>query len=279
MVYVPRRKRRTGKPRVYRKRRGLGVKSVKTIARQVVNEGRERKIKQAFITNYPLSVYNSGDINYGANTVSMMCLSPNDLPGTFPTVANLSITQGVDTDQRVGSRIEMKKGVARLYFNPTIYNTYNTQPQPMLVQVFIGYDRTTGNGQPSPSLPQFFEDSGNASSPVGWALDTFKRINKERYVIFNRRTYKIGQAEFFGTANSPPQQYYTNNDFKYSARCTIDYTKHLIKHVKYSVDSDNTPTTRQLWMWWMITPATGSTISTSRQITMNGELTLHYTDA
>lgn len=282
MVYVPKRSRRGArKPRMRRKRRGLGVKSVKTIARKVVAENRERKYKQFSFINYTLSPYNSGDFNLGANSVSMVCLSPYDGPAVGPNV-NLAISQGVQTDERIGSRIEMKKGTIRLYFSPTFYDpTYNTTPMPMLLQVFIGYDRTTGNGQPSATLPDFFEDNGNAQNPVGWAIDTFRKVNKERYVIFNRRTYKIGNAEYFGSANTPAQQHYTNNDFKYAIKTSFDYTKHLIKTVKYNKDNAviDTPTTRQLWMWWMITPVIGTAIGGSRQINCTAECTIQYTDA
>lgn len=282
MVYVPRRSRRGArKPRMRGKRRGMGVKAVKTIARSVVAENRERKYKQFTINNYTLSPYNQGDFNLGANSVSMCCLSPYDGPAVGPSV-DLAIAQGVETDQRIGSHIQMKKGIIRLYFSPSYYDaTYNFSPQPMLLQVFIGYDRTTGNGQPSATLPDFFESNGNAENPVGWAIDTFRKVNKERYVIFNRRTYKIGNAEYFGNAPQTGQQYFTNNDFKYSIKTSFDYTKHLIKNVKYNKDNavTNTPTTRQLWMWWMIVPSTGAAVGSSRQINLNAECTIEYTDA
>lgn len=284
MVYVPKRNRRgKSKPRMRKRGRGLGVKSVKTIARQVVSENRERKLKQFTIVNYALSPYNVGDQILGANTVSMVCLSPNNIPGTSPP-ADLSIQQGTDSDNRIGSRILMKSGIARLFFSANAQdNVYNQFPQPMMVQVFVGYDRTTSNGQPSASLPQFYEVNGISVSPTGNVLDTFRKINKERYVIFNRRTYKIGNAEYFGAGSGSGQavsrQYYTNNDFKLTQRATFDYTKHLIKTVKYSDDGDTTPTTRQVWMWWITTPLTGTLTGGARQITLNMEAVVKYTDA
>ena len=245
------------------KRRGLGVKAVKAIARAVVGENREKKLKQFTVTNYSLSPYNAGDQNLGINTVSMVCLSPNNIAGTYPGV-DLSIQQGYDTDNRIGSRIEMKSGIARLFMSANIYDVnYNTAPQPMIVQVYIGYDRTTGNGQPSATLPEFYEINGVSTAPTGTVLDTFRKINKERYVIFNRRTYKLGNAEYFGsgsgTSSTVGRQYYTNNDFKLTQRATFDYSKHLIKTVKYVNDGDTTPSTRQLWMWWVVSPMTGQT--------------------
>jgi len=284
MVYVPKRNRRGGKskPRMRKRGRGLGVKSVKTIARQVVSENRERKLKQFSITNYSLSPYNSGDQNLGINTVSMVCLSPNNIAGTYPD-ADLSIQQGNDTDNRIGSRVLMKSGVARLFMSANTYDTtYNLYPQPMIVQVFIGYDRTSGLGQPSATLPEFYEVNGVSTAPTGTVLDTFRKINKERYVIFNRRTYKLGNAEYFGsgqaTGGNLQRQYYTNNDFKLTQRATFDYSKHLIKTVKYVNDGDTTPSTRQIWMWWIITPMTGATTGGSRQITLNMEACVKYTD-
>lgn len=285
MVYVPKRSRRgrARKPRVRKRGRGLGVKSVKTIARQVISENRERKLKQFTIVNYALSPYNVGDQILGANTVSMVCLSPNNIPGTSPP-ADLSIQQGVDSDNRIGSRIEMKSGIARLFLSASSQDSvYNQYPQPMVVQVFVGYDRITSNGQPSASLPQFYEVNGASVPPTGTVLDTFRKINKERYVIFNRRTYKIGNAEYFGAGSGAQstvaRQYFTNNDYKFTQRATFDYSKHLIKTVKYSDDGDTTPTTRQVWMWWVITPMTGALTGGGRQITLNMETCVKYTDA
>ncbi len=277
-------KRSVGAKRKMRsKRGGLGVKAVKDIARSVVTENREKKLKQFTVVNYAISPYNIGDQVLGPSTVSLVCLSPNNIAGTSPP-ADLSIQQGVDTDNRIGSRIEMKSGVARLFMSANIYDvTYNTAPQPMIVQVFIGYDRTTGNGQPSAALPQFYEVNGVSVSPTGNVLDTFRKINKERYVIFNRRTYKLGNAEYFGsgsgTSSTVGRQYYTNNDFKLTQRATFDYTKHLIKTVKYSNDGDTTPSTRQLWMWWIMTPMTGQTTGGARQVTLNMEACVKFTDA
>lgn len=281
MVYVPRsRKSRAPKRRMRKRGSRMGPKSVKTIARSVMDERLEKKMTTTFVSNYPLSPYNKGDYNLGVNTVSMICLSPNDIAGVFPT-APLEIQQGTASNQRIGQNITMKKGEIRLYFVPNGYNaTYNFEPQPMILQCFIGYDKTTGNGQPSAALTNFFLTDGGATNPTGTAMDTFRKVNTSRYAVFNRRTYKIGQAEFFGTGNNPSQQYYTNNDFKYNIKTTFDYTKHLIKTVKYPRGGiDNTPNTRQLWMWWMICPASGLSTTGSRNITVNAECTLRYTDA
>lgn len=267
--------RKASKPK-----RPASNKQIAKIARTVIDQRSEKKMVTSFISNYPLSTYNSGDYNLGVNTVSMLCLSPNNIVGSYP-VAPLEISQGVASNERIGQNITMKKGEIRLYFVPNGYNaTYNFEPQPMLLQVFVGYDKTTGDGQPSASLTNLFLTDGGATNPTGQAIDTFRKINRSRYAVFNRRTYKIGQAEFFGTANQANQQYYTNNDYKYSVRTTFDYTKHLIKTVKYPRGgTDNTPNTRQLWMWWMLAPATGLSTTSSRNITVNAEATLHYTDA
>lgn len=258
----------------------MGPKSVKNIARTVMDERLEKKMVTSFVSNYPLSPYNAGDYNVGANTVSMICLSPNDIAGTYP-YAPLEVSQGVASNQRVGQNITVKKGEIRLYFVPNGYNaTYNYEPQPMILQVFIGYDKTTGDGQPSAALTNLFLTDGGATNPTGQAIDTFRKINTSRYAVFNRRTYKIGQSELFGTANNPSQQYFANNDFKFNIKTTFDYTKHLIKTVKYPRGgTDNTPNTRQLWCWFMICPATGLSTASSRNITVNAEATLRYTDA
>lgn len=284
MPFYPNRRKpkakRSYKPKPKRK---VSNQRIARIAKQVVSQSREYKLKQFTVSNYALSPYNRGDSTLGINTVSMVCLTPNDIPGTYPT-ADLAIAQGADTDERIGSQITMKNGQVRLFLNANIYDvTYNIAPQPMIVQVFIGYDRTTGNGQPSATLPEFYEFNGQANAPTGEVLDTFKRINTERYVVVTRRTYKIGNAEYFGSGSGQPstvgRQYYTNNDFQLSKQVTIDYSKHMIKKVKYVKDGDQTPSTRQLWMWWLMTPMTGAVTGGERQVNINMECTVKYTDA
>lgn len=284
MPFYPNRRKpkakRSYKPKPKRK---VSNQRIARIAKQVVSQSREYKLKQFTVSNYALSPYNRGDSTLGINTVSMVCLTPNDIPGTYPT-ADLAIAQGADTDERIGSQITMKSGQVRLFLNANIYDvTYNIAPQPMIVQVFIGYDRTTGNGQPSATLPEFYEFNGQANAPTGEVLDTFKRINTERYVVVTRRTYKIGNAEYFGSGSGQPstvgRQYYTNNDFQLSKQVTIDYSKHMIKKVKYVKDGDQTPSTRQLWMWWLMTPMTGAVTGGERQVNINMECTVKYTDA
>lgn len=282
MPFYPRRNKPKAK-KPYKPKRKASNQRIAKIAKQVVSQSREYKLKMFTVSNYAISPYNRGDSTLGANTVSLVCLTPNDIPGTYPT-ADLAIAQGSDTDERIGSQITMKSGQVRMFLSANVYDvTYNTAPQPMVVQVFIGYDRTTGNGQPSASLPEFFEFNGLASAPTGEILDTFKRINSERYVVVTRRTYKIGNAEYFGsgsgTSSTVGRQYYTNNDYSLSRQVTIDYSKHMIKKVKYVKDGDQTPSTRQLWMWWLMTPMTGQTTGGERQVSVNMECTVKYTDA
>lgn len=101
-------------------------------------------------------------------------------------------------------------------------------------------------------MPNFFQSGNTSISPQGNLLDDFLTVNKQAYNVAFTRTFKVGNATIFDggeTASGPlnQNQKYTNNDFKINAKCTIDYTKHLIKTQSFN-DSTFVPSNRQLYL-------------------------------
>ncbi len=281
MVYNGYRRKRTGrvpKRKVYRKRRGLGVKSVKNIARQVAREGREKKRVAFQFFNFALSPYGIGTQNGSINSLTRLPLTPQNYTNTPATL--LQIPQGTGSDDRIGNKIRMVSGKLRIMMNPTAQDTtFNTNPIPYIVTVFVGYDKTQAHGIPLSNFPDFYMVGDLAVAPQGNILDTFRKVNTSRYVICYKRTAKIGYSIFSGFGQNQAAQNYANNDFSYTKKMTIDFTKRMLKNVKFTDSSDLVPCGRQLWAWFMIVPADGTVTTNARAVEIHCENELYYTDA
>lgn len=277
-VYAKRTKRtKRGKRGVRGKRSGLGVKAVRAIAKQVAESGRETKMVNYVVSDFQLAAYNVGTFGGSGNSLTRLCVTPQNYTNTPATA--LTIPSGSGSDERVGNHIEMTGGRLRLMFNGAVQDSiFNPAPAPQIVQVYIGYDKTQPHGIPLANFPDFYMLRDTAVSPTGTILDTFRTVNSNRYVVCYKRTVKVGMASYEGANNNPAYQYWANNDFKYSARVNIDFTKRMLKHVKYSDQSENVPTGRQLWCWIMICNPYGQT-GVGRPIKVNAECVNTYKDA
>lgn len=280
MVYYGYRRKRSArrpKRRVRAKRTGLGVKAVKRIAQQVADSGRETKMVNYIVDDFRLASYNIGTFGGSANSLTRLCCTPNTYTNTPAT--QLSIPSGTGSDERIGNKIEMTGGKIRIMFNAAQQDTiYNPAPQPQIVQVYVGYDKTQAHGIPLANFPDFYMNRDTAVAPTGTLIDTFRTVNTSRYVICYKRTVKIGMANYQGSNNNPAFNYWANNDFKYSARVNIDFTKRMIKSVKYSDQGETIPTGRQLWCWFMVVNPYGA-VGVGRPIKVNAECINTYQDA
>ncbi len=267
-----------GKRRMRGKRGALGVKAVKDIARQVAREGREKKRVAFQFFNYALSPYGIGNQNGSINSLTRLPLTPQNYTNTPATL--LQIPQGTGSDDRIGNKIRMISGKLRIMINPTAQDsTFNVNPIPYIVTVFVGYDKTQAHGIPLSNFPDFYMVGDLAVPPQGNLLDTFRKVNTSRYVICYKRTVKIGYSEAAGFGQNAAAQYFANNDFSFSKKITIDFTKRMLKDVKFTDSSDLVPCGRQLWAWFMIVAADGTVTTNARAVEIHCENELYYTDA
>lgn len=280
MVYGKfyRKRRNAPKRRLYRKRSGLGVKSVKKICQSVVERGRETKSKQALInqqTIYPYAQGNAGS----TDSCILFSLTPNT-DTTFPQ-GQVGLFLGNQAGQRIGNEVQFVKGTMRMMFSANPYNvTLNPNPQPMMVRVFVGYDKTTAHGKPEVDLPEFFQAGNSSRDPASNLTDMFSIVNKDRYVILYTRTVKVGNAEYFGTTTgtvSANTNYYTNNDYKINPVVNINFSKRMRHHVKFQ-DAAGTAAGRGTWCWLLASPASGTTM-VGGALSFQAQLNLEYKDA
>jgi hypothetical protein len=196
-----------------------------------------------------------------------------------PLDTNLAIVQGVQEAQRVGNRIKVKKATFKAVFVPSGYNvSTNPIPEPVHVKLCLFYEKAKPTTQPVP-VSNMFELGAGQYAIQGELSDMVAPFNKDRYVVVATKTFKLGFQQYFGTGNQPASQQWSNNDFKLNQLINWDFTKHLVKLVKYN-DNATLPITRGLWMQVMVAPASGQPgLSGVIPATMQYWNDLHYEDA
>lgn len=269
--YFPKKRRGVKSAKGYKKRNSaMGVKSVTKIVKNVMAKNMEVKtLDYAWAPNTLLGVYGG------------TLFSTNGCFTLSPSASYLNCVQGVASNNRIGNHIKIKSAKMSLMFTPHPYDlTFNPTPSPLVITVVLFYQIEAPHDLTT-TLSGFFQNGSSSDNPslTGVLYDTMKPINKDRYRVFYRKSFKLGHAAYGGTGVNAAAQSYTNNDFKYSQKCIIDYTKYLVKSVKYD-DTTVDPKTRIVQCSILISSAGGKVLSnTERAVYMNGCMSIRYTDA
>lgn len=268
---APRRMRKPMAKRA-RKRPVSFAKKVQSVIKSVA----ETKSIQYFNSNEAVSDYKTGSLGIAVNTMTIVPLSPDS--GFTP------IPVGTTQSSRIGNQIMISKVTLRGMINPrtyTITGTSNNAPAPFLLKMWIGYQRDTAYCKVDQTLPNFLQSGGTSSAPDGTLMDTFRKVNTDKYVIVATRTFKVGPSVIVttqDTPNAPNNQNYANNDFKFCQRFLFDVTKHVIKKVKYN-DTNNQPNCRGLYWWFEAIDITGANFASGRYpAEISYEVNIQYKD-
>jgi len=153
------------------------------------------------------------------------------------------LTQGTAQNQRVGNTIKLKRWIIKGLIQPNslIWETpLDALPNSACgyVDVFFGRllnNNTAIDGQ----LVDLYQAGNGAITPNSTAATILYPINKDKYKIYYRKRFKMGQAL---NSNFPNPTNTTNNDFSLARTFGFDVLKYILKnkHVKYE-DGDTTP--------------------------------------
>lgn len=243
----------------------------------VIKRNAETKSIQFFIDNTAVSDYKTGQPAFGPNSMTVIPLTPD---GFF-----MPISQGAGQAQRIGNQIALSKVTLRGIINARTFNTdeddTNNEPMPFLFKMWIGYQKDTALNYVDGQLPQFFQSGGTSVDPDGTLMDTFRKVNTDKYVVVATRTFKVGAESIINsqatTANSY-NQLYANNDFKFVQQFSIDVTKHCVKNVKYN-DTGLAPMTRGLYWWYEAINPVGVNMTVNRfPCNLSYEIDVQYKD-
>ncbi|UYD39120.1 MAG: capsid protein [Wigfec virus K19_555] len=261
---------RKGKKRTYkRKSYAKKVSPMKKLIRKEISRNVENKTVQIF--NFDRTLGDVTEPNFDSSNVFAL----------GPDPSSILINQGTGQGGRIGNRIRTKKLTLKGVFTPTFYHaTYNTQPTPQQIKIFIFYDKTDPNALPAPvNSADFFQNGNSARSFAGDVTDMMMPVNEDRYRVLTTRTYKLGYAAYTGSPGAAqPAGYFSNNDFKLNCNFSIDLTKYYPKDVRFP-DNSALPTTRGLYCMVVCSPANGLGSAAQRPVTMQYVQDYHFEDA
>lgn len=250
--------RRSKKPRVSKK-------SIQKVVKKVLRS--QEEIKVANNTATGINIYNS---QYSSWT-------PNNVIQLSPSGTDLIINQGVGQGDRIGNHIRTRK----LIFTGCIYavpNAVVTLPVQEIVMYFVYFKQST-NGDPTTALQTSFFQSGDSSTGFNGSLqDIFREVNKDAFIYYKRRTFKIGNAIPAVVAGTPVYSG-TNNDFKLNQKFKIDLTKYCPRQFHFN-DSASAPT-NQKSVWLVISSVNADNTANATANTnavFDYEINYHYTD-
>lgn len=272
-------KRKTFKKRTTFKRRApkaprmsaASNKRIRDVCLKVIAKRTENKIMNYLFSRTNMFVY--GNAFWGG----AQCFPLSPYSGYVNTV------QGTAQNQRLGNEITIKKATIKLVFNQNAYSaTTNNQPCPMLIRVVTFYDKTQTTTLPT-LVPGFYQNGSSVLDPDanGLNVDIIKTFNRDRYVIKSSKVLKVGWSDMINSASGAQNllQNHANNDFPMFNTFSLDYTKHLVKTVKYN-DTTITPTSRALFMAFFIMSADGNSITaTNTPCNYQGFINIEYEDA
>jgi len=245
-------RRAAPKRRVYKRRAAPKRRMIKKVVNQVLSKRAEKKIANKVDLDRALLGV-SPAVNFDTNNI---------IPLGCQTGGH-NIPQGVGQSQRIGNKLRITKATIKGTIVANQYNaTTNPSPVPMVAKMVFFYAKTDPNTQPTPAFSNDFYDFNNTVNGFRNDLvDQWAAINKEKYRVLGTRTFKLGfstlertAAGVSGTTN------YANNDFKYNASFNVDYTKWIPKTQVFR-DNNIDSSTRQLYLMWIISSATGGNIA------------------
>lgn len=246
------RKKRYNKKRIAKRRykkRGVRRPAIKKMIQRELSRQCENKSLQHY--DFDQRLYTIGNASFPTDNIFPL----------GPDGVGLVMNQGTAQGQRIGNQVRTKK----LTFKGTLcclpYDaTFNPQPQPLMVKLWILYDKTTPTVQPAVQANNDFFQNGNAAKGFhGDLTDQWSPVNTDRYRVLTTRSFKLGfaNAQNLGTVTS--YQGFANNDYKLNCSFSINLTKYYPKRVKFN-DGLTAPTTRGLWAMFTYAPANGGVL-------------------
>lgn len=172
-----------------------------------------------------------------------------------------SIAQGVGNGQRVGNKIKVKRWLIKGLIQPkNLFSAGTTLANTEIgyVTVYLGRLQA-GDGLIAGTLPGLFQQGNTSITPVGAAFESLYATNTDKYKVYAKKTFKMGQAQ--NELSQSPFNNRANNDFSLTAKFTFDVTKYVFKnrHIMYddtNVEPQNFDMST-LCVWAVFQPAVG----------------------
>jgi len=205
---------------------------VRTIVKAEIARDIENKVTQTgSVSNSVLTIQTNGEGN--EPDYSFFNWAPATAAGGV-----LNISQGVDSQTRVGNKIKLKRWVIKgtCYYDPagTISATNGWQQSQGYINIYFG--RTNNiNNIVTDTLDYFYQNGSNTITPLGEIIERTYGVNHDYYKIYWHKQFKIG-----ANTNNGDNINYGNNDYSLNHEFGFDVCKLCTKNliVKYNDMSD-----------------------------------------
>jgi len=202
----------------------------------------------------------------------------------------LDISQGTKQNERVGNTIKLKRWIIKGLIQPNVagYEDVTT----CLTNTFCGYvdvyfGRLLNNASAiTNQLDDLYQAGAGAITPNATAATILYPINKDKYKIYWRKRFKMGNLIPYATTTTGENQ--TNNDFSMTRTFGFDVCKYILKnkHIKYE-DGDTNPNddmVENLTLFATFYPAIGNvsvaqTVGKASYYALNVQTYAEYEDA
>lgn len=249
------------------------ARNLAPLIRSEIQRSAEKKV-QTFLLNgqNPLSLRNA--VVGITNNVYPLC----------PYTGAWTIAQGSGEGNRIGNKVHVSRAILNINLTSNPYNvSTNATPQPMFVKMwFCKYKPFPTDTVPANALyggtAGFLQVGSTNTGLTGTFADLQYQVNRDLFVVYGQRTFKIAPAVFEGTGSSPTYGNYANNDFKLSVLKRIDVTKWLPKQFIFD-DAASNITSSMVSMVVQLVASNGTPIGlATTPINFGFGLTVEYTD-
>lgn len=265
-------KRRNGKARKSRRarkpiRRARRRRTSKKTFAKHLHQTAEKK--HAYVTSSTLLIGSYLAANW--TTTSLFPVTPY--------TSYCQITQGTAQDSRIGNRIYTQRSRIKFLFWPAGYNaTSNQVPRPSFIKIWFLAPKNDNISIP-PNLSSLFQLGSTSIAPSGALSDLTHDINKDFWVVYKTKAFKLGYASNTGSGQQGLAANYANNDFPMMRKFTIDLTKITPKMIMYN-DNTSLPSSRGVYCAVEAISADGNSAyqAVDRPVNMLYEQDFYYTD-
>lgn len=260
-VYKPRTKKQAIKRAVSSYKKSRLTKLIK----QVMTKKVETKIANPYnVSNFAILPYDVTTNNFGVEVPITQIFT--------------NITQGTGQGQRIGNRINVvslsMKGYA-VCQRTALSALNNANVYLKLLWVRRKSNLLNINSAPSNN---FLQNGNSTTSPTNQPSDILRQINKDAYIVYTSRMFKLGFSDGGVTSGTTTTPQAPNNDFKVSKFFKVSLNKHVDKII-YD-DGNASPTNWACSVVPLLCYADGTAIisTASPTIELNFDIECKYKD-
>lgn len=279
LLSSPKRRRKyTSTPRASLKVKGYDIAGVSEPVKRYVKKAIHNMLEtKQYTTEVAKTCSNfSNAANWQAGNVFQ--LTPSSA-----TNALYTIVQGIGEGGRVGNSFKVVKAVVRMIMYPQLYNvTSNPTPKPLDVMVYICSSKkavvmNTVSDLYTICNTTFYANGSSSNGMLGNLYDLVSVPNNEVVKVHKKIFCKLGASN--AQLQTGVNAGWSNNDYKYNIRKTIDVTKYLPSTITFN-DADNNSTSNQVFLMICPVNADGTGIaSTTFPMSVFFGYDLYYEDA